>query len=226
MKEYFLHIETATTNCSVAVSLEGELLYCKESNAPDFRHSDYLHLFIETALKEAGVAIQSLAGVGVSMGPGSYTGLRIGVSSAKGICYANSIPLVAVNSLEVLAQQAKVEQDAFILPMIDARRMEVFTMTLNEKHQVIQPTTAKIVTPEWSEDLPKGKKIVIGSGAEKCKTILQGVDYDYQTNISVPSARDMVGLVTKKYKNKDWEDVAYFEPFYLKNFYSNTAKSS
>lgn len=226
MKEYLLHIETATTNCSVAVSLEGELLYCKESNAPDFRHSDYLHLFIEAALKGADVAIQSLAGVGVSMGPGSYTGLRIGISSAKGICYANSIPLIAINSLEVLAQQAKVEQGAFILPMIDARRMEVFTMTLDEKHQVIQPTTAKILTPEWCEDLPKGKKVVIGSGAEKCKAILQGKDFDYQTNISVPSARDMVGLVTKKYKNKDWEDVAYFEPFYLKDFFGNTAKSS
>ena len=160
------------------------------------------------------------------MGPGSYTGLRIGVSSAKGICYANSIPLIAINSLEVLAQQAKVEQGAFILPMIDARRMEVFTMTLDEKHQVIQPTTAKILTPEWSEDLPKGKKVVIGSGAEKCKAILQGEDFDYQTDIAVPSARDMVGLVTKKYKDKDWEDVAYFEPFYLKDFYSNTAKSS
>ena len=109
--------------------------------------------------------------------------------------------------------------------MIDARRMEVFTMTLDEKHQIVQPTTAKIITPEWSEDLPKGKKVVIGSGAEKCKAILQGEDFDYQTEISVPSARDMVGLVTKKYKDKDWEDVAYFEPFYLKDFYSNTAKS-
>ena len=226
MKEYLLHIDTATTNCSVAVSLEGELLYCKENNAPDFRHSDYLHLFIEAALKEAGVAIQSLAGVGVSMGPGSYTGLRIGVSSAKGICYANSIPLIAVNSLEVLAQQVKVEKGTCILPMIDARRMEVFTMTLDEKHQVVQPTSAKIITPEWSEDLPKGKKVVIGSGVEKCKAILQGKDFDYQTNIAVPSARDMVDLVTKKFKNKDWEDVAYFEPFYLKDFYSNTVKSN
>lgn len=226
MKEYLLHIETATTNCSVAVSLAGELLYCKESNAPDFRHSDYLHLFIETALKEAGVAIDSLAGVGVSMGPGSYTGLRIGVSSAKGICYANSIPLIAINSLEVLAQQVKVEQGAYILPMIDARRMEVFTMTLDQKYQVIQPTTAKIVTPEWSKDLPKGKKVVIGSGAEKCKAILYGDDFDYQTDIVVPTARDMVDLVTQKHKDKAWEDVAYFEPFYLKDFYTNTAKPS
>ena len=226
MKEYLLHIDTATTNCSVAVSLAGELLYCKESNAPDFRHSDYLHLFIEAALKEAGVAIQSLAGVGVSMGPGSYTGLRIGVSSAKGICYANSIPLMAVNSLEVLAQQAKVEKGAYILPMIDARRMEVFTMTLDANHQVVQPTIAKILTPEWCQDLPKGKKVVIGSGAEKSKAILQGDDFDYQTDISVPSARDMVDLVTQKFKDKAWEDVAYFEPFYLKDFYSNTAKSN
>jgi len=226
MKEYLLHIETATTNCSVAVSLNGELLYCKESNAPDFRHSDYLHLFIESALKEAGVGIQSLVGVGVSMGPGSYTGLRIGVSSAKGICYANDIPLMAVNSLEVLAQQVKVEKGAFILPMIDARRMEVFTMTLDDEYQEIQPTTAKIVTPEWIDELPKGKKVIIGSGAEKCKEILKGMDFAYQADILVPSARDMVKLVTQKHEDKAWEDVAYFEPFYLKDFYSNTAKSN
>lgn len=226
MKEYLLHIETATTNCSVAVSLDGALLYCKESNAPDFRHSDYLHLFIEAALKEAGVAIQSLAGVGVSMGPGSYTGLRIGVSSAKGICYANDIPLMAVNSLEVLAQQAKVDKGVHILPMIDARRMEVFTMTLDAAYAIVQPTSSIIITPDWIEDLPAGEKVIIGSGAEKCKTILVGDDFDYQTEIVVPSARDMVSLVTKKFVEKQWEDVAYFEPFYLKDFYGNTAKSN
>lgn len=226
MKEYLLHIETATTNCSVAVSLNGELLYCKESNAPDFRHSDYLHLFIEAALKETGVAIQSLAGVGVSMGPGSYTGLRIGVSSAKGICYANDIPLMAVNSLEVLAQQAKVEKDTYILPMIDARRMEVFTMTLDAAYAVVQPTCSKIITPDWIEDLPVGKKRIIGSGAEKCKAILTGDDFIYSPEIIVPSASDMVSLVTKKFEKKQWEDVAYFEPFYLKDFYSNTAKAN
>ena len=226
MKEYLLHIETATTNCSVAVSLNGALLYCKESNAPDFRHSDYLHLFIEAALKEAGVAIKSLAGVGVSMGPGSYTGLRIGVSSAKGICYANDIPLVAVNSLKVLAKQAKVDKGVHILPMIDARRMEVFTMTLDATHAVVQPTSSKIITSDWIEDLPAGKKVIIGSGAEKCKAILVGDDFDYQTEIEVPSASDMVSLVTKKFEEKQWEDVAYFEPFYLKDFYSNTVKSN
>ena len=110
--------------------------------------------------------------------------------------------------------------------MIDARRMEVFTMTLDEKYQVIQPTTAQIVTPTWIDDLPKGKKVIVGSGADKCKEILKGIDFDYQADIIVPSARDMVELVTQKHKDKAWEDVAYFEPFYLKDFYSNTAKSN
>ncbi len=226
MEEYLLHIETATTNCSVAVSLNGELLYCKESNAPDFRHSDYLHSFIEIALKEAAVSIKSLSGVGVSMGPGSYTGLRIGVSSAKGICYANGIPLIAVNTLEVLAQQCKAQENAFILPMIDARRMEVFTMTLDAQHRVVQPTNARIISSDWIAELPQGKKIVIGNGAEKCQEILTGDNFIYQNEIVVPSAKDMIALVTTKFNAKAWEDVAYFEPFYLKDFYSNSAKTN
>lgn len=226
MKEYILHIETATTNCSVAVSLGNELLFCKESNAPDFRHSDYLHLFIETALKGAGVSISSLAAVGVSMGPGSYTGLRIGVSAAKGICYANHIPLIAVNTLEVLAQQCKVNQGDYILPMIDARRMEVFTMTLDAAKKVVQPTTARIVTSEWTNELPKGKKVIVGSGAEKCRAILASEAFEYNSEIVVPSAKEMIALVTKKYKAKEWEDVAYFEPFYLKDFYTNSTKTN
>lgn len=226
MKEYLLHIETATTNCSVAVSLNGELLYCKESNALDFKHSDYLHQFIESALKEAKVSIQSLVGVGVSMGPGSYTGLRIGVSSAKGICYANDIPLIAVNSLEVLAQQVDVAPGEYILPMIDARRMEVFTMTLDADHKIVQPTSAKIISPDCLLELPQGKKLIIGSGAEKCKPILTDDTFEYRSEIIVPSARDMVKLVTEKFKKNAWEDVAYFEPFYLKDFYSNTTKKN
>ncbi len=146
-------------------------MYCKEHNEPDFRHSDYLHLFIEATLKEAAVSIQSLAAVGVSMGPGSYTGLRIGVSSAKGICYANDIPLIAVNSLEVLAQQCQVAEGEYILPMIDARRMEVFTMTLDANRKVVQPTTAQILTQEWANQLPEGEKVIIGSGAPKCQEV-------------------------------------------------------
>ncbi|MGB1448651.1 MAG: tRNA (adenosine(37)-N6)-threonylcarbamoyltransferase complex dimerization subunit type 1 TsaB [Flavobacteriaceae bacterium] len=224
MKEYLLHIETATTNCSVALSNKEELVYCKEHNEPDFRHSDYLHLFIENTLKEAGVSIQSLAGVGVSMGPGSYTGLRIGVSSAKGICYANDIPLIAVNTLEVLAQQCQVEEGAYILPMIDARRMEVFTMTLDAKRKVVQPTAAKILTQEWAMELPEGEKVIIGSGAEKCQEVFVGNEFDYRMEIRVPSARDMVELVHQKFKTQQWEDVAYFEPFYLKDFYTNSVK--
>ena len=137
MNNYHLLLETATTNCSVAIANKGELLFCKESNEADFRHSDYLHVFIEEVMRELGLSFSSLSAVGVSMGPGSYTGLRIGVSSAKGICYANELPLIAVNTLEVLAQAYEPKGDEIIVPMIDARRMEVFTMALNTNHESV-----------------------------------------------------------------------------------------
>ena len=121
---YLLHLETATTNCSVALSQNGNLLHCIENNEADFRHSDHLHLFIEQLLNKAQIQAKQLSGVTVSMGPGSYTGLRIGVSSAKGLCYANNIPLIAVNSLEVLAAAYTAQDDDILMPMFDARRME------------------------------------------------------------------------------------------------------
>ena len=220
---YLLHLETATTNCSVAVSKGEELLYCKESNSPDFRHSDYLHLFIEEALAQAGVKINALDGVGVSMGPGSYTGLRIGVSSAKGICYANDIPLMAVNSLAVMAQQCQMDEAAVLLPMIDARRMEVFTLPMDQNHHPLEATKALIISAETIEALPSGKKVLFGSGAEKCKAFCQGDDFLFRDDISVPSAKDMLPLIAAKYKQKEFEDVAYFEPFYLKDFYTNAS---
>lgn len=223
-KPYLLHLETATTNCSVAVSKGEELLYCKESNSPDFRHSDYLHLFIEEALSNANVKINKLNGVGVSMGPGSYTGLRIGVSSAKGICYANDIPLMAVNTLAVMAQQCKIEEQATLLPMIDARRMEVFTMPFNQKQQPIAQTKALIISEETIAQLPKGKKIVFGSGAEKCKSFFTDEEFHFRDDIRVPSAKDMLPLILEKFNQEQFEDVAYFEPFYLKDFYTNPPK--
>ena len=218
-----LHLETATTNCSVAVSKGEELLCCKESNSPDFRHSDYLHLFIEEALAQAGVKINALDGVGVSMGPGSYTGLRIGVSSAKGICYANDIPLMAVNSLAVMAQQCQVKGEAILFPMIDARRMEVFTLPMDQNYNPLEVTKAMIISAETIIALPPRKKVFFGSGAEKCKPFCQGEDFLFRDDITVPSAKDMVPLIAAKYKQKEFEDVAYFEPFYLKDFYTNAS---
>ena len=155
---YLLHLETATTNCSVALSQNGNLLHCIENNEADFRHSDHLHLFIEQLLKKAQIEAKQLSGVAVSMGPGSYTGLRIGVSSAKGLCYANDIPLIAVNSLEVLAAAYSAQATDIPIPMFDARRMEVYALVLNAQKEVIQPTQAVIITPDsFQEGTPAVK---------------------------------------------------------------------
>lgn len=224
MNNYHLLLETATTNCSVAIANNGELLFCKESNEANFRHSDYLHVFIEEVMAEVGLSFSALSAVGVSMGPGSYTGLRIGVSSAKGICYANDLPLIAVNTLEVLAQAYAPKENEVIIPMIDARRLEVFTMALNAAHESVQATSAMIISEEVYDLFPAGKKIIFGSGAAKCKPILTGNEFHYIDEIEVPSARNMVSIVANKYVNKQFEDLAYFEPYYLKDFYSNAPK--
>jgi tRNA threonylcarbamoyladenosine biosynthesis protein TsaB len=173
---YLLHLETATTNCSVALSQNGNLLHCIENNAADFRHSDHLHLFIEQLLKKAQIEAKQLSGVAVSMGPGSYTGLRIGVSSAKGLCYANDIPLIAVNSLEVLAAAYNVQADDILIPMFDARRMEVYALGLNAQKEVIQPTQAVIITPDsFQEFQNQGRLVFFGNGADVDKDRLAAV---------------------------------------------------
>lgn len=224
MNTHILHLETATTNCSVALSKEGILVGFKEQNKTGFRSSDYLHLYVEEVMQKAGITFSDLAGVAVSIGPGSYTGLRIGVSAAKGFCYAHNIPLIAINTLEVLAQQIKVNSGAFLVPMIDARRMEVFTMVLKSSHDVLLPTSAQIITSQdFQEWLPKENKLIFGSGAAKCKEVFNKEGFHFLDEIQVPSARDMVSLVQSKWEKGEFENLAYFEPFYLKDFYT-TAK--
>ena len=219
-----LLIETATTHCSVAVAKGKKIIAVKEENAPDFRHSDHLHLFIQACMKEAALSFGDLSGVGVSMGPGSYTGLRIGVATAKGLCFANDIPLLAVNTLEVMAQQCHIPEGAIRLPMIDARRMEIFTLALDRQGTHIRPCSASIVDASFKAQLPSGEKHLFGSGAEKCKSILNGADYIYHDDITVPSAVDMVPLITEKFTAQQFEDLAYFEPYYLKDFYTTAPK--
>lgn len=222
---YLLHLETATTNCSVALSQNGNLLHCIENNEADFRHSDHLHLFIEQLLKKAQIEAKQLSGVAVSMGPGSYTGLRIGVSSAKGLCYANDIPLIAVNSLEVLAAAYNVQVDDILIPMFDARRMEVYALVLNAQKEVIQPTQAVIITPDsFQEFQNKGRLVFFGNGASKCKDVVPSTNTLFIDELQLPSARNMVAIATAKFETNITEDVAYFEPFYLKDFYTNMPK--
>ena len=223
MSEYILHIETSSKNCSVALSSGNKLEHCIENQANDFRHSDHLHCFIEHLMAETQLSFSALSGVAVSKGPGSYTGLRVGVSTAKGLCYAHDIPMFSVNSLRVLAQQYKAEKNDLLFPVVDARRMEIFVLGLNDQYQPILPTQAVILDESLPEEFElKNRKVFMGSGAEKCKPFFSEGAL-FCDHIQNPSAKDMVPLVYDKFQKKETEDVAYFEPFYLKDFFT-TAK--
>tara|TARA_B100001105_G_C22211218_1_gene365501 strand:- start:43 stop:702 length:660 start_codon:yes stop_codon:yes gene_type:complete len=213
---YILNIETATKNCSVCVAKEGTVLSLREYAGEGYAHAEKLHVFIEEVLKEAGITYSVLDAVAISMGPGSYTGLRIGVSAAKGLCYALSIPLIAVDTLEALARQIEV-QDAVIIPMIDARRMEAYTAVFDSKHQKIRETKAEIIMEDSFTDL-EGTIYLVGDGAAKCKGMLPEGKFVFRDDVIYPSSAEMAGMSFDRYKKSDTVDVAYFEPFYLKDF--------
>jgi tRNA threonylcarbamoyladenosine biosynthesis protein TsaB len=219
---YILNIETATKNCSVALAKEGKTILCKEIAEEGYSHAERLHVFIEEIISEAGIGFDDLSAVAVSQGPGSYTGLRIGVSAAKGLCFALGIPLIAVDTLKVLASQVNVDE-GLVVPMIDARRMEVysavFSATLEKKREVL----AEIITEDSFMDISETMYFV-GDCNEKCKTVLTNDNFVFLDDIKYPSANDMSALSFDKYKISDTVDVAYFEPYYLKDFLITTAK--
>jgi tRNA threonylcarbamoyladenosine biosynthesis protein TsaB len=222
---HLLHIETATTNCSVALSHNGNLVHCIENNEADFRHSDHLHTIIKQLLDQVSIKPFQLSGVAVSKGPGSYTGLRIGVSTAKGLCYAHDLPLISVNSLEVLAAAYTPETSDLLIPMFDARRMEVFTMVLNAKKEVVSPTRTEIITSDSFKELrDQGRLVLFGNGSNKCKGIIPEENTYFVDSLKEPSAQHMVVTATNKFEAKQFEGTAYFEPFYLKDFYTNPPK--
>lgn len=211
-----LNIETASTNCSVALAKDGVLLAIKEDNTPSYSHSEQLHVFIQDVLTEAECDLGDLDAVAVSKGPGSYTGLRIGVSAAKGLCFSLNLPLIAIPTLESMAQQ--VTGSDFIIPLLDARRMEVYSAVFDRDQHRVRETRAEIVDAHsFKEFLQKGNVVLLGSGAEKCKEVLSEPNVVFNTE-AVPSAREMATLSYQKFLNKEFEDVAYFEPFYLKDF--------
>nr|WP_315195484.1 tRNA (adenosine(37)-N6)-threonylcarbamoyltransferase complex dimerization subunit type 1 TsaB [uncultured Flavobacterium sp.] len=219
---YILNIETATKNCSVALAKEGKTILCKEIAEEGYSHAERLHVFIEEIISEAGIQLKDLTAIAVSQGPGSYTGLRIGVSAAKGLCYALDIPLIAVDTLQSLAFKVKVT-DGLIVPMIDARRMEVysavFSATLEKKREVL----AEIIDENSFEDFAE-KVYFVGDCNEKCKAVLTKDNFVFLDEIKYPSANEMSALSFDKYKISDTVDVAYFEPYYLKDFLITTAK--
>lgn len=215
-----LNIETATRNCSVALSLNGEITAVREIAADGYLHAEKLHIFIGECIEEAGCSLNDLHAIAVSKGPGSYTGLRIGVSAAKGLCYALNIPLIAIDTMEVLARNCNAVEGECILPLIDARRMEAYTAVFSSDYSKLRETKAEIITPESFIEL-EGKLHLIGDGAAKCKEILNDDKFVYHDNILFPSAKQMCSVANDKYKKSDIVDVAYFEPFYLKDFIVN-----
>lgn len=211
-----LNLETATKNCSVALAKDGKTIACKEIAAQNFSHAEKLHVFIEEILSENNIQFSDLNAIAVSQGPGSYTGLRIGVSSAKGLCYALNIPLIAVDTLQLLAKQITIE-NGIILPMIDARRMEVFSAFYDKNHIQIRTTQAEIIDELSYQEISEIIHLV-GDGIEKFKNTLTDEKFIFHSDAVFPSAKEMSELSYDKFKIKDFVDVAYFEPFYLKDF--------
>lgn len=221
-----LNLETATTNCSVSIGSDGKVIALVEQNTAAFSHAEQLHVFIEEALKIATLSFHDLDAIAVSRGPGSYTGLRIGVSAAKGLCFSLGIPLISIGTLESIAHQLKVNSNEILIPVLDARRMEVYSAVYNNRHQQIRPIKAEIIDAlSFSDYLDKERVHLLGDGALKCKSILTDEKFTFHTKV-IPSAKEMVQLSFVKFKAGHFEDVAYFEPFYLKDFVLQTKKKA
>ncbi len=219
---YILNIETSTKNCSVSIAQDGTTLLCKEIAQSGYSHAEKLHVFIEELLLELQLHYKDLNAIAVSQGPGSYTGLRIGVSAAKGLCYALNIPMIAVDTLEVLARQLQISE-GFIIPMIDARRMEVYSAVFDAKYQKVRETQAEIITESSFATL--GSTVYfVGDSAEKGKTVLMQSNFIFKDDIVYPSANEMSALSNEQYKKNETVDVAYFEPYYLKDFMTTVPK--
>lgn len=219
---YILNIETATKNCSVALAKEGKTILCKEIAEEGYSHAERLHVFIDEIIQEAGITFKDLDAIAVSQGPGSYTGLRIGVSAAKGLSYALGIPLIAVDTLKTLASQVAISS-GLIVPMLDARRMEVYSAIFSPDFENKRVTLAEIITENSFENFQEPLYFV-GDCAEKCKTILTKENFIFLDEIKFPSAKEMSLLSFEKFKINDTVDVAYFEPYYLKDFMITTSK--
>lgn len=216
---FILSIETTTKNCSVALSNEGKTVTLKEVADQNFSHAERLHVFIEEILKENNITFKDLSAIAISKGPGSYTGLRIGVSSAKGLCYALNIPLISIDTLTSLAKQIKIEE-GIIIPMIDARRMEVYAAYFNPNFEMIKEVKALVIDENSFLDVNTTIHL-IGDGALKFKETLTDDKFRFYEDVVYPSANEMSYLAFEKYKKSDFENVAYFEPYYLKDFILN-----
>ena len=213
-----LALETATRNCSVALFENENQLQLKEYVSDRYSHSEQLILFIEQVLIDSNTSFEELDVIALGKGPGSYTGLRIVTSTAKGLCYSLGIPLVSISTLRAMAFGVMKKEDYnFYCPMIDARRMEVFASIYDNMNQEVREIRAEVVDKYTYSDFLKEQVLFFGDGASKCQLIINNDNAFFLDNI-FPSAKDIGQLAFKKFKNKDFEDIAYYEPYYLKNF--------
>lgn len=215
-----LHIESATPICSVALSKGDQLIDLKEIDKFN-SHSEVLTLFVDELLNTNGLKYKDLDAIAVSNGPGSYTGLRIGVSAAKGICYGVDIPLISISSLKILAN--KIVFDGYIISTMDARRDEVYSCIYDSKLNIIEDEKPQIINAKSFLEYADNKRVlIIGDGQEKCKNLIDiNKNFEFNEDILRPSSKKMGDLAYEKFKKNDFEDLAYFEPKYLKEFKSN-----
>ena len=229
-----LHIETSENICSVAISKEQNLLASREIS-DNHSHASKLGVITNEVMKECKISFSDLNAIAVSKGPGSYTGLRIGVSFAKGLCYALNIPLIGISTLEALCHgyihshlyrksHLCAEQNIHFCPVIDARRMEVYSCLIDKDGKPCTSVTAKIIdTGSFHETLERGPVVFIGSGAHKCQKVIRHDNAFFEPDF-LPRAHFLIPLALKAYSEGHFEDSAYFEPFYLKDFVATTPK--
>ncbi len=228
----FLLLETSSEVCSVALAKDEQLICIRESREKK-SHAAWLTVFIDEVFKEQGITASDLDAVVVSKGPGSYTGLRIGVSTAKGLCYASDKPLIAINTLDALASGIKKEKlneaqdDYFLCPLIDARRMEVYSAIFDKNLQKVQEVKAQVIDDNSYGEFRDTDQpfYIFGDGAAKVAEVLKGGNVNYISEI-VPSARYLIEPAIRKYQKRLFEDVAYFEPYYLKDFIATIPKKN
>lgn len=213
---WILHLETATKVCSVALSNNGKLVALNELEEEGYSHGENLTLLVESALKTAGIQLAELDAISIASGPGSYTGLRIGVATAKGYCYALKIPLIAIDALTSLCEIAREKHpDKTLCAMIDARRMEVYSIIQNAEGEVVKEISADILDETSYQSFQPF--VYFGDGAAKLESVWNADEVAIDPSIKC-SAAGQIRLAFDAFQNRKFEDVAYFEPFYLKDF--------
>lgn len=227
---YILQIETATSVCSVVISRNGETVAEVEANEPNL-HASHLTVFIEQTIEKAAITLSDIAAVAVSKGPGSYTGLRIGTSTAKGLCYALDIPLISVNTLEAMAHgfEKQIALSAIarhtLVPMIDARRMEVYMATYSPQLECLTATEARIIdTYSFSSNYKNPNYVLFGTGADKLATLFEKDAAIHVATGFRNAASFFSTLALQKFEQQEFEDIVYFEPYYLKDFIATTPR--